>query len=432
MFNRKLKAELSSKQEVVSNLEAIIESINESLATIEFDTQGNILTANQIFLDVTGYKHDEVIGRHHSVMCLQSYANSSEYENFWKQLRQGQAQKGTFERRNKAGETLWLEATYFPIKANGQVIKIMKIASDVTASTIESLNKESVLTALNRSLATIEFDPKGNILTANDNFLSTVGYPISQIAGKHHRIFCDESFYSENPSFWQDLESGQFKSGRFLRRNSHGEAVWLEATYNPIFDTSGKVVKVIKFASNITKQVEKSEAVSQASDIAYSTSVETAQIAKQGSDLLSDSVEVSVGISEKVKEASGKIQQLNTKSQSIEAIVSTIKEIADQTNLLALNAAIEAARAGEQGRGFAVVADEVRQLASRTSQSTSEIASVVLDNKNLTDSVTVAMDEVASIANDGMNKITEVSTVMDEIYAGAENVSKTVMDLSEV
>ena len=432
MFNRKLKAELSSKQEVVSNLEAIIESINESLATIEFDTQGNILTANQIFLDVTGYKHDEVIGRHHSVMCLQSYANSSEYENFWKQLRQGQVQKGTFERRNKAGETLWLEATYFPIKANGQVIKIMKIASDVTASTIESLNKESVLTALNRSLATIEFDPKGNILTANDNFLSTVGYSISQIAGRHHRIFCDESFYSENPSFWQDLESGQFKSGRFLRRNSHGEAVWLEATYNPIFDTSGKVVKVIKFASDITKQVEKSEAVSQASDIAYSTSVETAQIAKQGSDLLSDSVEVSVGISEKVKEASGKIQQLNTKSQSIEAIVSTIKEIADQTNLLALNAAIEAARAGEQGRGFAVVADEVRQLASRTSQSTSEIASVVLDNKNLTDSVTVAMDEVASIANDGMNKITEVSTVMDEIYAGAENVSKTVMDLSEV
>lgn len=432
MFNRKLKAELSSKQEVVSNLEAIIESINESLATIEFDTQGNILTANQIFLDVTGYKHDEVIGRHHSVMCLQSYANSSEYENFWKQLRQGLAQKGTFERRNKAGETLWLEATYFPIKANGQVIKIMKIASDVTASTIESLNKESVLTALNRSLATIEFDPKGNILTANDNFLSTVGYSISQIAGKHHRIFCDESFYSENPSFWQDLESGQFKSGRFLRRNSHGEAVWLEATYNPIFDTSGIVVKVIKFASDITKQVEKSEAVSQASDIAYSTSVETAQIAKQGSDLLSDSVEVSVGISEKVKEASGKIQQLNTKSQSIEAIVSTIKEIADQTNLLALNAAIEAARAGEQGRGFAVVADEVRQLASRTSQSTSEIASVVLDNKNLTDSVTVAMDEVASIANDGMNKITEVSTVMDEIYAGAENVSKTVMDLSEV
>ncbi|OLQ81694.1 hypothetical protein BIT28_02220 [Photobacterium proteolyticum] len=278
-------------------------------------------------------------------MCLQSYANSSEYGNFWKQLRQGQAQKGTFERRNKAGETLWLEATYFPIKANGQVIKIMKIASDVTGSTIESLNKESVLTALNRSLATIEFDPKGNILTANDNFLSTVGYPVSQIAGKHHRIFCDESFYSENPSFWQDLESGQFKSGRFLRRNSHGEAVWLEATYNPIFDTSGKVVKVIKFASDITKQVEKSEAVSQASDIAYSTSVETAQIAKQGSDLLSDSVAVSVGISDKVKEASGKIQQLNTKSQSIEAIVSTIKEIADQTNLLALNAAIEAARA---------------------------------------------------------------------------------------
>jgi len=431
MFNRKLKAELSCKQDIVTNLEAVIESINESLATIEFDTQGNILSANQLFLDITGYRAEEVVGKHHSVMCLQSHVKSLEYENFWKQLRQGLAEKGTFERKNKAGNTLWLEATYFPIKTNGKVTKIMKIASDVTASKIESMNKESVLTALNRSLATIEFDPKGNILTANENFLSTVGYSINQIAGQHHKMFCDDSFYADNPSFWHDLESGQFKSGQFLRRNSYGEAVWLEATYNPIIDSSGKVVKVVKFASDITKQIEKNEAVSQASDIAYSTSVETAQIAKQGSELLNDSVTVSVGISEKVKEASSKIQLLNTKSQNIEAIVSTIKDIADQTNLLALNAAIEAARAGDQGRGFAVVADEVRQLASRTSQSTSEIASVVLDNKNLTDSATTAMDEVASIANDGMNKITEVSTVMDEIYKGAENVSKTVMNLSE-
>lgn len=307
----------------------------------------------------------------------------------------------------------------------------MKIAADITDNQNETLAKESVLTALNRSLATIEFDPKGNIINANENFLNTIGYSLNEIVGKHHKMFCDESFYHENPSFWDDLGRGEFKTGRFPRKNRHGETIWLEATYNPIIGDDGKVAKVIKFASDITQQMHQNNAVSEAADIAYTTSVETAKIASQGSELLGDSVEVSAGISEKVKDATGKLGLLNTQSQSIEAIVLTIKNIADQTNLLALNAAIEAARAGEQGRGFAVVADEVRQLASRTNESTSEIANVVSDNKTLTDDVTSAMEEVSNIADEGMNKIAEVSTVMDEIRAGAENVSHTVMKLSE-
>ncbi|OLF23316.1 hypothetical protein BSP75_01910 [Aeromonas sp. YN13HZO-058] len=430
MFNSKLKAELQQCQEQLLAQQGFFDAVHGSVATITFTPDGTVLAANDLFLNVVGFSAPEVVGHHHRMFCDPQYAQSSAYQQFWADLKQGRSRTGVFQRFNKRGEAIWLEATYFPVKLRGVVTKVIKIAADITEHHLQLLSQQAVVTALDRSMAMIEFTPSGEVVTANGNFLHTMGYTLAQVQGKHHRIFCDDQFYREQPHFWEELGRGQYKSGLFCRQNSHGGKVWLEATYNPILDEHRKVVKVIKFASDITERINKSDAVREAAMLAHSAARETLNCAERGAGLLASVVDTSSLIASQLTHSIGLINQLNEQSRNIEAIVSTISSIADQTNLLALNAAIEAARAGDQGRGFAVVADEVRQLAARTSLSTDEIAKVVQNNRELTARVTSEMSDVASSAELGKQQVGEVNEVMSEIRREANNVSSTVSDLA--
>ncbi|MFB2711244.1 methyl-accepting chemotaxis protein [Aeromonas veronii] len=430
MFNSKLKAELQQCQDQLLEQQGFFDAVHGSVATITFTPDGTVLAANDLFLNVVGFSAPEVIGQHHRIFCDKLYAQSSDYQQFWADLKQGRSRTGVFQRFNKRGEVIWLEATYFPVKLRGVVTKVIKIAADITEHHLQLLSQQAVVTALDRSLAVIEFTPGGEVIAANGNFLHTMGYTLAQVQGKHHRIFCDDEFYRDQPHFWDELGRGQFKSGLFCRQNSHGSKVWLEATYNPILDEHRKVVKVIKFASDITERINKSDAVREAAMLAHDAARETLNCAERGAGLLSSVVDTSSLIASQLTHSIGLINQLNEQSRSIEAIVSTISSIADQTNLLALNAAIEAARAGDQGRGFAVVADEVRQLAARTSLSTDEIAKVVQNNRELTAKVTSEMSDVASSAELGKQQVGEVNEVMSDIRREANNVSSTVSDLA--
>lgn len=401
-----------------------LDAIKNNTAYICFSPDGIVLDANEIFLQCMGYEYGEIIGQHHRMFCLPDLVSSQEYKTFWQQLSSGRSFSGIYGRVKKDGHIIHLQSSYFPVlDSTGKIEKIVKIAADVTKVQERLATRDAVYKAIDKSMAVIEFLPDGTILTANSNFLQVMGYGLQEIAGQHHKMFCNDDFYHNFPRFWDELAAGDFKSGRFQRFDSRGNLVWLEATYNPIFDADGKVFKIVKFASDITQRVS---SAMQAIDVASSTSEQTSQIASNAVEVLHEAVETSHEIADQVKQASALGNDLMDQSKNINDIVVTIRAIADQTNLLALNAAIEAARAGDAGRGFAVVADEVRKLAARTAEATGEIANVVQNNTKLIHDIDGKLGAITGTALQSEDSINNVAQGLQDVAVGVSRFVEMV------
>ena len=242
------------------DLMAIYQALDRVQAIIEFDLDGTVLSANQNFLDIFGYQLDEIVGKHHRMFCDPGYAESDAYAEFWQKLGRGELHCEEFGRLGKDGKQIWLRASYNPVlDKNGKPVRVVKFATDVTASKLQIAEFEGKVRAIERAQAVIEFELDGTVITANDNFLSIFGYSRDEVIGKHHRMFCDPG-YAESPEytrFWQKLGRGEYDADEFKRISKDGAEIWLQASYNPIFDMNGRPFKIVKFAADITDEVQK-------------------------------------------------------------------------------------------------------------------------------------------------------------------------------
>ncbi|KAA8702319.1 methyl-accepting chemotaxis protein [Pseudomonas proteolytica] len=423
------KKTITTLQETISQQAGLLDALERSMAVIEFDLQGSVLRANDNFLKTMGYRADQVVGQPHRLFCTQAFARSADYGQLWTQLRNGQFQSGTFERVAADGHSVWLEASYNPVRDQaGRVVKVIKYALDVSARMQAESEANAKLEAIDRAMAVIEFNLDGTIITANQNFLQRLGYSLSQIQGKHHRLFCKPELANsqEYSDFWRRLNQGELFSGQFERITHTGQTLWLEANYNPVYDASGRLCKIVKFASDVTAMVEKHAEDAQSATQAYHISLQTREIAEKGAEVIQQTASGIHDIATDIESSSRLIAKLGERSQQITAIVNTIRAIADQTNLLALNAAIEAARAGDQGRGFAVVADEVRQLAARTSGSTAEISSMIEMIQSETRQAIDSMDSTRDRAAQGVDLANQAGTVILQIREGTSDAVRAV------
>jgi methyl-accepting chemotaxis protein len=242
------------------DLTAIYQALDRVQAIIEFGLDGTVLSANQNFLDLFGYKLDEIVGKHHSMFCDPAYAKSHEYAEFWEKLGRGEFHCAEFKRLGKDGREIWLRASYNPVfDDKGNPVRVVKFATDVTASKLQIAEYEGMVRAIQRAQAIIEFDLDGTVITANENFLRIFGYTLNEVVGQHHRMFCEPG-YAESADytrFWQKLARGEYVAEEFRRVSKDGAEIWLQASYNPILDIEGRPLKVVKFASDITAEVQK-------------------------------------------------------------------------------------------------------------------------------------------------------------------------------
>lgn len=441
--------------------DALLAAIDRSCAVVSFTPTGEVIEANDNFLRVFGYSASEVVGRQHSQFVSKEVSDSAQYRRFWERLRAGDHFEGDFNRLAKGGRDVWIHGTYNPVRnARGEVVRVVKIASDITEQKRQAQLSAAQDEALRRSMAVIEFQPDGTVVSANTLFLGATGYALEEIVGRHHRMFMPpgEASAPAYEAFWGDLRAGRIQSGEIHRVGKGGRTIVLQASYVPVTNEAGKVVKITKLAVDGTKHAgqihmlrhELDQGLLRIASAIEAVSVESAGVAQASANTsstvqtvaaaaeeLSASVrEISQGVaaskdavdrvSSVADQANASTTALSNSADNMGKIITLIRGIAGQINLLALNATIESARAGEAGRGFAVVASEVKGLAGQVSTATESISNDIQAMQNASKEVVSALSQVRSSMSDIIERVTGVAGAVEEQSAVTREISSSM------
>ena len=386
-----------------ADVAAMLQAVDRSTAIIELSIDGAVLTANGNFLRMLGYTLDEIKGKHHSLFVSPSDGLSSEYKQFWARLQQGEFLYRDHQHRAKDGRAVWIQGSYSPVlDPNGKPLKVVGFVADVTDAKIKAVEPSLQLRAISRAQAVIEFRLDGTILTANDNFLNALGYRLDEIQGKHHSMFVEEGYSrtAEYREFWAKLNRGEFHFDEYLRLGKGGREVWIQATYNPIVDQDGRIYKIVKFATDATKQVD----------------------ARKRRELLEG----------QEKQKAAELQQkVNTLLQIVAA--------AAQGDLTQQITVAGDDPAGQMGAGLKHLLSDLRESVSSIGQTAMGVASSSEElsaiSQQLTASSQDASQQAAGVANNSEQVSSNVGVVAassDEMLASIREISKSATEAARV
>jgi len=399
------------KRKIATDDHATLAALSASQAIIEFNLDGTIITANANFLAAMGYELDDVQGKHHSIFVEPSYAKSADYQEFWARLRSGEFNAAEYKRIGNGGKEVWIQASYNPVlDAAGKPFKVIKIAADVTAQKLVNADRTGQLAAISKSQAVIEFDLSGTILTANENFCATMGYRLEEIEGQHHSMFAAPDFArsKEYSEFWRALGRGEYQAAEYLRLGKGGKEVWIQASYNPIFDMNGHPYKIVKYATDITARKAAVSTIG-ASLARLAGGDLTARI---DAPLVGELDEVRLAFNDTVEKFASIVSQLRETSSILKTatgeILSGANDLADRTTRQA--AAIEETSAAMEQLSTTVQDNAKRsEAASTNSLAVSDAAS----------STGVVMSE----ANQAMERISVSSAKISNIIGMIDDIA---------
>lgn len=414
------------------DLEGKVAAISRSQAVIEFALDGTVISANDNFLTIMGYRLDEIVGQHHRMFIAENEQNTPAYADMWRRLNAGEFMSSQFKRVRKDGRDVILQATYNPILGiDGRPVKVVKFASDVTERAEKDADVRSQIEVISRTQAVIEFSLDGKILAANEKFLKLMGYRLNEIKGQHHKIFVDEATASSQAykDFWDKLSHGEVVSGEFRRFDKNGRSVYLQASYNAILDVDGKPYKVVKYATDVTARRVALNRTTELSHSLQDLSAAVEEMAATGRSIADTMSMTKVAADEAnhcVSEADESAKQLTHAAAQMDGIVELISNITSQINLLALNATIESARAGEAGRGFAVVATEVKNLATQARLATEQITREISGMRASSAAVASALEAIRGTVSKVQEQVLCTAGAVEEQSITSQDMARNM------